>query len=197
MTSDAERCAEYETFQKIDAAHRVGDLAALRAAMDDPAGVSIGPMPLTIGSCLACTICPSPFPFVQPLLEIGADPNPADHAGCPPLIAALCCSPPRPGFPGRPDVLEIMKQLLAVKSDANERGLNDHTPLHIAVRQHNARSVELLLQAGAALRPRTRIDKLRDASRDGGEGELSRDCRAARCAGGATGKVSASSFGRA
>jgi hypothetical protein len=37
MKPDAERCAEYEKFKKIDAAFRVGDLAALRAAVDDPA----------------------------------------------------------------------------------------------------------------------------------------------------------------
>ena len=52
MKSDAERCAEYETFKKIDAAFRAGDLAALRGAVDDPASVPNGPMPLTIGSCL-------------------------------------------------------------------------------------------------------------------------------------------------
>jgi hypothetical protein len=34
MESDAERCAEYEKFKKIDAAFRAGDLDALRAALD-------------------------------------------------------------------------------------------------------------------------------------------------------------------
>jgi hypothetical protein len=33
MTSEAERCAEYERFKKIDAAFRTGDLAALRAVL--------------------------------------------------------------------------------------------------------------------------------------------------------------------
>jgi uncharacterized protein len=39
MKSDTDRCAEYEKFKKID--------AALRAAVDDPAMVPDGPMPLT------------------------------------------------------------------------------------------------------------------------------------------------------
>jgi len=158
MKSDAERCVEYEKFKKIDAAFRAGDLAALRAAVDDPAVVPNGPMPLTIGACLEYTIYHSPVPFIRTLLEIGADPNPADHAGFPPLIAALSCSWPGPGAPGRPDVPEILKLLLTFKSDPNQRGINDYTPLHMAVSEHNLRAVELLLQAGADPRLRTRID---------------------------------------
>ncbi|MFD2271076.1 hypothetical protein ACFS07_07935 [Undibacterium arcticum] len=61
MKSDAERCAEYEKFKQIDAAFRAGDLAALRAAVDDPASVPNGPMPLTIGACLEYAICHSPL----------------------------------------------------------------------------------------------------------------------------------------
>jgi hypothetical protein len=61
MESDAERCAEYEKFKKIDAAFRAGDLDALRAAVDDPAVVPNGPMPLTIGSCLEYAIYHSPL----------------------------------------------------------------------------------------------------------------------------------------
>jgi ankyrin repeat protein len=158
MKSDAERCAEYENFKKIDAAFRAGDLAALRAAVDDPASVPNGPMPLTIGSCLEYAIYHSPLPFIRTLLEIGADPNPADHAGFPPLIAALSCSRPRPGAPGRPDVLEILKLLLAFKSDPDQRGINDYTPLHMAVSENNLPAVDLLLQAGTDPRLRTRID---------------------------------------
>ena len=61
MKSDAERCAEYEKFKKIDAAFRAGDLAALRAAVDAPASVPNGPLPLTIGSCLEYAIYHSPL----------------------------------------------------------------------------------------------------------------------------------------
>jgi ankyrin repeat protein len=155
---DVARCAEYEMFKKIDAAFRAGDLAALREAVDDPANVPNGPMPLTIGTCLEYAIYHSPLPFIQTLLETGADPNPADHAGFPPLIAALSCSRSWPGSPGRPDVLKILKLLLAFKSDPNQRGINDYTPLHMAVSEHNLRAVEILLQAGADPRLRTRID---------------------------------------
>lgn len=158
MKSDADRCTEYEKFKKIDAAFRAGDLAGLRFAVDDPDGVPNGPMPLTIGSCLEYAIYHSPLPFIGMLLEIGADPNPAGHAGFPPLIAALSCSRPQPGSAGRPDVLEILKLLIAFKSDPNQRGINDYTPLHMAVSEHNLRAVELLLQAGADPRLRTRID---------------------------------------
>jgi uncharacterized protein len=76
MKSDAERCTKHEKFKKIDAAFRAGDLAALRAAVDDPASVPNGPMPLTIGSCLEYAIYHSPLPFIRTLLEIGADPIP-------------------------------------------------------------------------------------------------------------------------
>jgi ankyrin repeat protein len=159
MTSDAERCAEYERFKKIDAAFRAGDLAALRSAVDDPASVPNGPMPLTIGACLEYAIYHSPLPFIRALLEIGADPNPTDHAGFPPLIAALSCSRPQPGTPGRPDVIEVLKLLLAFGSDPNQRGINDYTPLHMAVSEENLPAVELLLASGADPRLRTRIDE--------------------------------------
>jgi ankyrin repeat protein len=158
MKSDAERCAEYEKFKKIDTAFRVGDLTALRAAVDDPENVPNGPMPLTIGSCLEYAIYHSPLSFIRTLLEIGANPNPADHAGFPPLIAALSCSRPQPGSPGRPDVVDIIELLLSFGSDPNQRGLNDYTPLHMAVSEHNLPAVELLLKGGADPRLRTRID---------------------------------------
>ena len=158
VKSNSERCAEYEKFKKIDAAFRVGDLNALRAAVDDPHSVPNGPMPLTIGHCLEYAIYHSPLAFIRTLLEIGADPNPANHAGFPPLIAALSCSRPRPGSPGRPDVADIVGLLLSFGADPNQRGLNDYTPLHMAVSEHHLPTVELLLKAGADPRLRTRID---------------------------------------
>jgi ankyrin repeat protein len=149
---------EHEQFKKIDAAFKAGDLAALRAAVDDPAMVPNGPMPLSIGLCLEYAIYHSPISFIRTLLDIGADPNPIDHAGFPPLIAALSCSHSQPGSVGRPDVLEVMKLLLAFKADPNQRGINDYTPLHMAVAEGSLAAVELLLGSGADPLLRTCID---------------------------------------
>jgi ankyrin repeat protein len=158
MKSDADRCAEYERFKRIDAAFRAGDLVALRVAVDDPEIVPNGPMPLAIGPCLEYAIYHSPLSFIRSLLEIGANPNPTDHAGFPPLIAALSCVRPHPRAPGRPDVAEIIKLLLSFGADPNQRGLNDYTPLHMAVGEQNLPAVELLIAAGADPHLRTRID---------------------------------------
>lgn len=160
MRSDAERRAEHEQFRRIDAAFRAGDLAALRAALPDAEGFPDNPMPLAIGPCLAYAIYHSPLPFVRTLLELGADPNPEDHAGFPPLLAALSCSRSRPGAPARPDVAEIVALLLERGADPNQRGINDYTALHMAVAEGNRAAVELLLAAGADPRQRTRIDEL-------------------------------------
>ncbi len=158
MKPDADRCAAFEQFRKIDAAFRAGDLAALRAAVYDPNLVPNGPMPPGIGNCLEYAIYHSPSRFIRDLLEIGADPNPVDHAGFPPLIAALSCSRPQAGATGRPDVADIVELLLAYGADPDQRGLNDYTPLHMAVSERNLPAVRLLLDAGADPRLRTRID---------------------------------------
>jgi uncharacterized protein len=75
MKLDTERCSEYEKFKRIDDAFRLGDLTALREAVDDPESVPNGPMPLAIGPCLEYAIYHSPLPFVRTLLEIGAIPT--------------------------------------------------------------------------------------------------------------------------
>src|SRR5687767_12373979 len=147
MLSDEERCAEHRRFEQIDKAFRAGDLSALRAAVENPHAIPNGPMPLGIGPCLEYAIYHSPLSFVRTLLEIGADPNPADHAGFPPLIAALSCSRPQPGAPGRADVVEILELLLAAGAHPDQRGINDYTPLHMAVAERNLQAVEVLLRA--------------------------------------------------
>ena len=76
MKSESERRGEYRKFKTIDDAFRAGDLAALRAAVDDPASVPNGVMPMTIGSCLEYAVYRSPLPFIRTLLEIGAIPIP-------------------------------------------------------------------------------------------------------------------------
>jgi ankyrin repeat protein len=149
---------EAERFRKIDAAFKAGDLDALRAAVEDPAVIPNGPMPLAIGPCLEYAIYHSPLPFIRTLLELGADPNPQHHAGFPPLIAALSCSRSHPGSPARPDVAEIVVLLLEFGADPNQRGVNDLTALHTAVAERNRVAVELLLHAGGDPQLRTRID---------------------------------------
>ena len=158
MKSDADRCAEHRKFASIDAAFKAGDLAALRAAIDDPAAVPNGPMPLSVGPCLEYAIYHSPLAFIRTLLEIGADPNLDDHAGFPPLIAALSCILPHPGSRPRSDVPQILKLLLAFGADPNQRGINDYTPLHMAVAQGDLATLRILLEGGADPRLRTRID---------------------------------------
>ena len=158
MATDEDRCREARTFQRIDAAFRAGDLDGLRAAVDDPADVPNGRMPDTIGSCLVYAIYHSPLAFIRTLLEIGADANrPADD-GFPPLIAALSCTRPAPGATARSDVDEILRLLLASGADPNQRGINDYTPLHMAVAERNPGAVQMLLEAGADSQRRTRID---------------------------------------
>lgn len=159
MPSDAERCAEHEKFRKIDAAFRAGDLDALRAAVDDPAKVPNGLMPLAIGPCLTYAIYHSPLQFIRTLLEIGANPNTSEGDGFPPLIAALSCSHARPGSPGRQDVIAILRLLLEFHADPNQRGLNDYTALHMAVGERNLTAVDVLLEAGSDPGLRTRIDE--------------------------------------
>ena len=158
MPTEEERCAEAKKFQRIDDAFRKGDLDALRAAVDDPALVPNGPMPLTIGSCLVYAIYRSPLPFIRTLLDIGADPNAPADDGFPPLIAALSCVRNAPGTTPRTDVDDILRMLLSSGADPNQRGINDYTALHMAVAERQSSAVQMLLDAGADPQLRTRID---------------------------------------
>ena len=158
MRTDEGRCAEAKKFQRIAEAFENGDLSALRAAVDDPASIPNGQMPLTIGSCLVYAIYRSPLPFIRTLLEIGAEVNAPVDDGFPPLIAALSCTRQVPGSKPRTDVDDILKLLLSYGVDPNQRGINDYTPLHMAVAEGNALAVQILLDGGADPELRTRID---------------------------------------
>jgi ankyrin repeat protein len=78
--------------------------------------------------------------------------------GFPPLIAALSCTREVPGANRRTDVAEIIRLLLAFGADPNQRGINDYTPLHMAVAERNPAAIRLLLDGGADPQLRTRID---------------------------------------
>lgn len=158
MPTDEERCAAAARFRRIDDAFRSGDLVALRAAVDDPSDVPSGPMPDTIGPCLVYAIYHSPLAFIRTLLELGADPNAPVDDGFPPLIAALSAGQEAPGSRRRTDVAAILRLLLSFGGNPDQRGLNDWTPLHMAVAQRNVEAIQVLLDGGADPRIRTRID---------------------------------------
>jgi hypothetical protein len=156
--ADAERRAEWQKLDRIDAAFRAGDLTALRAAVDDPSLIPNGVLHITVGRPLVYAIYWSPFSFIRELLEAGADPNgPADD-GFPPLIAALTKTRERPGAMTRDDVDEVIRLLLKFGADPNQRGFNDWTALHMAVAERNAAAIQILLDGGADPSLRTRID---------------------------------------
>src|SRR5262245_39017186 len=159
MTTEDERCAEARKFQRLNDAFKKGDLEALRAAVDDPALVPNGVIRHTIGSCLVYAIYHSPLSFIRTLLEIGADPNAPADDGFPPLIAALTCTRDEPGANRRTDVDEIVRLLLSFGVDPNQRGINDYTPLHMAVAERNTLALQILLDAGADPELRTHIDE--------------------------------------
>lgn len=159
MATEEERCAEAKAFQQIDEAFRNGDLDALRAAVSDPTVIPNGRMPDTVGTCLVYAIYHSPFAFIRTLLEMGADPNAPVNDGLPPLIAALSCAQDVPGAARRTDVDEILRLLLRFGADPNQRGINDYTPLHMAIAARDALAVQILLDGGADPELRTRIDE--------------------------------------
>ena len=158
MSIEDERCAEAAKLQRIDAAFIGGDLKALREAVDDPAAIPNGQMPLTIGSCLVYAIYVSPLAFIRTLLEAGADPKAPVDDGFPSLIAALSCGRALPGAKARRDIDEIIRLLLSFGADPHQRGVNDYTALHMAVGEGNALAVQRILDAGADPDLRTRID---------------------------------------
>jgi ankyrin repeat protein len=161
--STTDPCHESRRFLRIDAAFKAGDVAALRAELDDDDEFPNVIVAAGIGECLTYAIFHSPMAFIVELLDLGAVPNrPADD-GFPPLIAALTCARSTPGSPARADVYEIVELLLARGSDVQQRGLNDYTPLHWAAGDGDLAMVDLLLAHGADPNEITRIDDMETA----------------------------------
>jgi ankyrin repeat protein len=158
--STSDPCHESRRLLRIDAAFKAGDLAALRAELDDQQGFPNVVVAAGIGDCLTYAIYQSPIAFIAELLDLGADPNwPADD-GFPPLIAALACARSTPGSSARTDVHAIVELLLARGADVQQRGLNDYTPLHWAAGDGDLAMVNLLLAHGADANEITRIDDM-------------------------------------
>ena len=161
--SEEERCAEAKKFDRIAAAFQAGDLAALRAAVDDPSLIPNGHLHDAIGWPLVYAIYWSPLAFIRTLLEAGADPNIPVADGIPPLIAAIVKTRHVPGSMKRDDVDEVIRLLLKHGADPNQRGINDYTALHMAVAERNALAVQILLDGGADPELQTRIDECETA----------------------------------
>lgn len=157
---------------RVHAAFLRGDLYALRAALPDPAAVPNGPMPDGTGPCLVYALYHSPVAFVRTLLDLGAVLDAPRADGFPPLIAVL--SARHDGPLGNEDI-EKLTLLLDAGADPDQRGINDHTPLHIAAGRGDRRALELLLEAGADPGLRTRIDEYetpRDIARTRGHDHI-------------------------
>lgn len=159
MDTERDRRTAALRHRAIDDAFRAGDVEALRHAVGDPALVPNGDLGPTIGRCLVYAIFHSPLVLIRTLLILGADPNAPTDDGFPPLIAALAMTRDAPGRPKRTDVDAIVRMLLTHGADPNLRGLNDYTPLHMAVADGNLLAVHRLLEAGADPTLRTRIDE--------------------------------------
>jgi ankyrin repeat protein len=141
-------------FRQLDAAFKMGDLAALRQLCGDLDSFPNLRAPQDAINCslLQYAIYHSPIAFVRQLLELGADPNYDDGDGFPSLIATLTASrPPQ-------EIWELLTLLLDFGADPNQHGHNDYTPLHWVAQEGNGDLVAFFLAHGALAWVRTRID---------------------------------------
>lgn len=59
----------------------------------------------------------------------------------------------------KPDRIEIIRMLLEAGADINAHGINDWTPAHHAAARNNVEALKTLVESGADLSIRTRIDE--------------------------------------
>lgn len=134
---------------RFDEALRAGDLETLKQLLGSGFPNRV-PRELGGGSLLEYAIYKSPIPLIKTLIESGADPNYEEHGGFPSLIAALSSD--------RKDMHEILRLLLKAGADANVHGIEDNTPLHQAVWLDDPVALRMLIEHGASLKERRRID---------------------------------------
>src|SRR4029453_1405306 len=101
--------ADHERYQRLDAAFRRGDVAALRAELGDPDGFPNLLAHPAMGTCGTYAIYHSPIDAIRTLLELGGNPNAPADDGFPPLIAAITCLGSGPGSPARPDAHPVIE----------------------------------------------------------------------------------------
>jgi ankyrin repeat protein len=151
-----ERCRVHRRIAAAEQACRDADLDAFRTALGDPEGFPDCVLELDFLGCgdrpLDIALMHAPLAFIERLLALGADPDAPALDGFPPLLSAI-------DLP-RADRHAVLALLLARGADPAQRGINDWTPLHLAVARRDIASVRLLLAHGADPLARTRIDDL-------------------------------------
>lgn len=145
---------DQRAYISLEAALRAGDLRAARAALGDPLGFPNVNDPLTWTPLLSLAISWSPLGTIAALLDLGADPNYEAQDGFPAAHAALSS--------GRSDRHDLLRLLLVRGADPNARGINDYTPLHLAVAERDEAAMRLLLAHAADPSLKTRIDGCAD-----------------------------------
>ena len=90
------------------------------------------------------------FNSVKWILDKGVDLSFTDEEGCTPLLSAIDRE--------FPDKYEVLQLLIKRGSPLNKQGWNDWTPLHQAAAREDIQSLEILVNSGADLNVRTRID---------------------------------------
>jgi ankyrin repeat protein len=143
---------------RLHAAFQSGDFATLARELGDRPDFPNVIVHDGFGSCLTYAVYHGPLRLVAALLDAGADPNWPSDDGFPPLIAAVTTSEPEPGATVRDDTDQLVELLLAHGADANQRGFDDYTPLHVAAAQGDLGVVEILLAHGADPCATTRVD---------------------------------------
>ena len=87
---------------------------------------------------------------VKWVLEKGVDLAFRDDEGCTPFLSAIDRD-----LPGKHEVIEL---LIEYGAPINKQGWNDWTPLHQAAVREDIRALEILVDSGADLNRKTRID---------------------------------------